>query len=143
VFFKFHLLVGVGVLIVNALYGLRITDQLFKSYVFTRVEWCVHNRLSNAYYEVKLKKTPDIILSAILTSKQSFRVIVNHVTSQRPNSYPRRRTRASPTGRRKRHRNLNSFVQNTSQGPSGRKHLSHEEVDRFRVCISSNRIFMD
>jgi hypothetical protein len=44
--------------IVNALYRLRITDQLFKSYGLH--EWCVHNRLSNAYYEVKSKKTPDI-----------------------------------------------------------------------------------
>jgi hypothetical protein len=24
-------------------------------------EWCVHNRLFNAYYEVKFKKTPNII----------------------------------------------------------------------------------
>jgi hypothetical protein len=36
-FFKFRLIVGVQGSIVNALYGLRITDQLFKSYVFTRV----------------------------------------------------------------------------------------------------------
>jgi hypothetical protein len=42
VFFLFHL----------------ITDQLFESYVLH--EWCVHNRLFNAYYEVKFKKTPDI-----------------------------------------------------------------------------------
>jgi hypothetical protein len=42
----------------NTLYRLRITDQLFKSYVLH--EWCVHNRLFNAYYEVKFKKTPDI-----------------------------------------------------------------------------------
>jgi hypothetical protein len=31
-FFKFHLIVGVEVSIVNALYSLRITDYLFKSY---------------------------------------------------------------------------------------------------------------
>jgi hypothetical protein len=37
---------------------LRITDQLFKSYVL--LEWCVHNRLFNAYYEVKLKKNTDM-----------------------------------------------------------------------------------
>jgi uncharacterized membrane protein len=36
-FFKFRLIVGVQGSIVNALYGLRITDQLSKSYVFTRV----------------------------------------------------------------------------------------------------------
>jgi hypothetical protein len=40
VFFKFHLIVGVEESIVNALYGLRITDQLFKSDVLH--EWCVH-----------------------------------------------------------------------------------------------------
>jgi hypothetical protein len=34
-FFLFHLIVEES--IVNALYGLRITEQLFKSYVFTRV----------------------------------------------------------------------------------------------------------
>jgi hypothetical protein len=32
-FFKFHLIVDVEESIVNALYGLRITDQLFKSYL--------------------------------------------------------------------------------------------------------------
>jgi hypothetical protein len=37
--------------------GLWITHQLFKSYVL--YEWCVHSRLSNAYYEVKFKKTTD------------------------------------------------------------------------------------
>jgi hypothetical protein len=56
-FFKFHLIVGVGESIVAALYGLQITHQLFKSYVLH--EWCVHSQLSNAYYEVKFKKTPD------------------------------------------------------------------------------------
>jgi hypothetical protein len=35
--FKVVLKVGIEKSIVNALYGLRITDQLFKSYVFTRV----------------------------------------------------------------------------------------------------------
>jgi hypothetical protein len=39
-FFQFHLIVGVEESIVNALYGLRITDQLFKSDVLQ--EWCVH-----------------------------------------------------------------------------------------------------
>jgi hypothetical protein len=63
-FFKFHLIVGVEKLIVNALYRLRITDQLFKSYVLH--EWCVHNPLFNVYYEVKFKKTPDISLSIII-----------------------------------------------------------------------------
>jgi hypothetical protein len=37
VFFLFGVEVGVEVSIVNALYRLRITDQLFKSYAFTRV----------------------------------------------------------------------------------------------------------
>jgi hypothetical protein len=36
-FFKFGVEVGVELSIVNALYRLRITDQLFKSYAFTRV----------------------------------------------------------------------------------------------------------
>jgi hypothetical protein len=60
VFFKFDFKVGVEVSILNALYWLRITDQLFKSYVLH--EWCVHNRLFNAYYEVKFKITTDIII---------------------------------------------------------------------------------
>jgi hypothetical protein len=59
-FFKFHLIVGVEELIVKAVYRLRITDQLFKSYVLH--EWCVHNRLFNAY-EVKLKKTSTVTVS--------------------------------------------------------------------------------
>jgi hypothetical protein len=37
VFFKFGVEVGVELSIVNALYRLRITEQLFKSYAFTRV----------------------------------------------------------------------------------------------------------
>jgi hypothetical protein len=37
VFFKFGKEVGVELSIVNGLYRLRITDQLFKSYAFTRV----------------------------------------------------------------------------------------------------------
>jgi hypothetical protein len=37
VFFKFGVEVGVELSVVNALYRLRFTDQLFKSYVFTRV----------------------------------------------------------------------------------------------------------
>jgi hypothetical protein len=37
VFFKFGVEVGVELSIVNALYRLRITDQLFKTYAFTRV----------------------------------------------------------------------------------------------------------
>jgi hypothetical protein len=36
-FFKFGVEVGVELSIVNALYRLRITDQLFKSYAFTGV----------------------------------------------------------------------------------------------------------
>jgi hypothetical protein len=35
--FKFILKVGVEESIVNALFVLRITDQLFKSYIFTRM----------------------------------------------------------------------------------------------------------
>jgi hypothetical protein len=53
VFFKFHLIVDVEETIMNALYRVRITDQLFKSYVLH-----VHSRLSNAYYlrgEIKKK----------------------------------------------------------------------------------------
>jgi hypothetical protein len=63
-FFKFHLIVGVEESIVNALYRLWITDQLFKSYVLH--EWCVHNRLFNAYYEVKFKKTSDMCMHACI-----------------------------------------------------------------------------
>jgi hypothetical protein len=37
VFFKFGVEVGVELSIVNALYRLRITDQLFNSYAFTRM----------------------------------------------------------------------------------------------------------
>jgi hypothetical protein len=37
-FLKFYLIVGVEESIVNAQYELRITDQLFKSYVFLH-EW--------------------------------------------------------------------------------------------------------
>jgi hypothetical protein len=55
--FKFILKVGVEESIVNALYGLRITDQLFKSYVLH--EWCLHNRLFNANFEDKFKWTHD------------------------------------------------------------------------------------
>jgi hypothetical protein len=52
-FFKFHLIVDVEETIMNALYRVRITDQLFKSYVLH-----VHSRLSNSYYlrgEIKKK----------------------------------------------------------------------------------------
>jgi hypothetical protein len=56
-FLKFGVEVGVEELIVDALHVLRITDQLFKSYVFTRV---VRNRLSNANFDVRFKKTPFI-----------------------------------------------------------------------------------
>jgi hypothetical protein len=56
VFFKFGVEVGVELSIVNALYRLRITDQLFKSYAL--YEWCDLNRLSNAYFDAKLKKQP-------------------------------------------------------------------------------------
>jgi hypothetical protein len=50
-FFKCGVEVGVELSIVNALYGLRITDQLFKSYAL--YEWCDLNRLSNAYFDAK------------------------------------------------------------------------------------------
>jgi hypothetical protein len=52
VFFKFGVEVGVELSIVNA----RITDQLFKSYALH--EWRDLNRLSNAYFDAKFKKTP-------------------------------------------------------------------------------------
>jgi hypothetical protein len=51
--FKFGVEVGVELSIVNALYRLRITDQLLH-------EWCDLNRLSNAYFDAKFKKTPFI-----------------------------------------------------------------------------------
>jgi hypothetical protein len=46
---------------VNALYRLRITDQLFKSTLLH--EWCDLNRLSNAYFDARFKKTPFICYS--------------------------------------------------------------------------------
>jgi hypothetical protein len=57
-FFKSGVEVGVELSIVNALCRLRITDQLFKSYALH--EWCDLNRLSNAYFDAKFKKTPFI-----------------------------------------------------------------------------------
>jgi hypothetical protein len=54
-FFKCGVEVGVELSIVNALYRLRITDQLFKSYALH--QWCDLNRLSNAYFDAKFKKT--------------------------------------------------------------------------------------
>jgi hypothetical protein len=62
--FKFHLKVGVEESIVTR-HGLQIRGQLFKANltfwvvcVFTLQadEWCVHNRLFNANFDVKLKK---------------------------------------------------------------------------------------
>jgi hypothetical protein len=50
-FFKFGVEVGVELSIVNALYRLWITDQLFTSYDLH--EWCDLNRLSNAYFDAK------------------------------------------------------------------------------------------
>jgi hypothetical protein len=50
--FKFHLKVGVEESIVNALHELRIN---FLNLTFLH-EWCVHSRLFNAYFQVKLKK---------------------------------------------------------------------------------------
>jgi hypothetical protein len=46
-FFKFGAEVGVELSIVNALYRLQITDQLFKFYAFTRVvrSQSIHQRL--------------------------------------------------------------------------------------------------
>jgi hypothetical protein len=58
VFFKFGVEVGVELSFVNALYRLRITNQLFKSYALH--DWCDLNRLSNAYFDAKFKKTPFI-----------------------------------------------------------------------------------
>jgi hypothetical protein len=54
-FFKFGVEVGVEVSIVNALYSLRITDQLFKEGLNLTLlhEWCDLNRLSNAYFDAK------------------------------------------------------------------------------------------
>jgi hypothetical protein len=58
VFFKFGVEVGVEVSIVNALYRLRITDQLFKSYAFTRV---VRSQSTlQRLLRRKIKKTPFI-----------------------------------------------------------------------------------
>jgi hypothetical protein len=58
VFLNLGVEVGVELSIVSALYRLRITDQLFKSYAL--YEWCDLNRLSNAYFDAKFKKTPFI-----------------------------------------------------------------------------------
>jgi hypothetical protein len=56
VFFKFHHNLGVEEWIVDTLYGLRNTDQLFKYYALTRVVRSLLRRLFNAYFEVKFKK---------------------------------------------------------------------------------------
>jgi hypothetical protein len=55
VLFRYMVEVGIELSIVNALYRLRITDQLIKSYAL--YEWCALNRLSNAYFDAKFKKT--------------------------------------------------------------------------------------
>jgi hypothetical protein len=52
---------------VNALYGLRITDQLFNlTFLHT------HNRLLNVYYEVTFKKTPGTRDSRVIVSLTKF-----------------------------------------------------------------------
>jgi hypothetical protein len=75
-FFKFHLIVGVKESLVNALYRLWIRDQLF-SYVLH--EWCVHNRLFNAYYEVKFKKHP--IQFQFYTEKKNTGCLVKNAST--------------------------------------------------------------
>jgi hypothetical protein len=65
VFFKFRVEVGVELSIVNALYGLRITDQLFKSYAFTRV---VRSQ-STLQRQIKKKNTLYIFLNNVHLDK--------------------------------------------------------------------------
>jgi hypothetical protein len=60
--------VGVEESIVNALYRLRI---ICLNVTFLH-EWSVHNRLFNAYYEVKFKKTPDRIMYIAKDTKISL-----------------------------------------------------------------------
>jgi ribonuclease HIII len=56
-FFKFHLIVGVEESIVNALYRLRITDQLFKILRFIRVVRSQSTHQRPLRHEIKKKNT--------------------------------------------------------------------------------------
>jgi hypothetical protein len=58
VFFKFGVKVGVELSIVNAVYRLRITDQLFKSYAFTRVVRSQSTLQRLLRRQIKKKKHP-------------------------------------------------------------------------------------
>jgi hypothetical protein len=58
-FFKCGVEVGLELSIVNALYRLRITDQLFKSYAFTRVQRSQSTLQRLLRRQIK-KKTPFI-----------------------------------------------------------------------------------
>jgi hypothetical protein len=59
-FFKFHLKVAVEESIVNTQ---LITDRGLAFFTRQTDEWCVHNRLFNANFEVKFKKSSDIYTS--------------------------------------------------------------------------------
>jgi hypothetical protein len=59
-FFKFRVKVGIELSIVNALYMLRITDQLLKSYAFTRV--------------VRSQSTPQRLLRRQIKKKHLYRL---------------------------------------------------------------------
>jgi hypothetical protein len=54
VFFLFHLIVGVEESIVNALYRLRVTDQLFEILRFTRV---VRSQSTLQHLHLRAKKS--------------------------------------------------------------------------------------
>jgi hypothetical protein len=84
-FFKSGVEVGVELSIVNALYRLRITDQLFKSYALH--EWCDLNRLSNAYFDAKFKKTPFICRSNKKLQNFVIKLIRYPVGSFQTNNY--------------------------------------------------------
>jgi hypothetical protein len=56
-FFKFGVEVGVEESIVNALYGLRITDELFKSYAFIRAVRSQLTLQRQLRRQIKKKKT--------------------------------------------------------------------------------------
>jgi hypothetical protein len=58
-FFKFQVIIGVEKSIVNALYGLQITDQLFKFYVLRRGVRSQSTLQRLLRGEIK-KKTPNI-----------------------------------------------------------------------------------
>jgi hypothetical protein len=70
-FFKFGVEVGVELSIVNALYRLRITDQLFKSYAFTRMVRSQSTLQRLLRRQIK-KKTPFITKKLLISQPKVY-----------------------------------------------------------------------